>query len=117
MGDNHLAQLSLEDGPSTAIQNLISFHSGLISALQQAEKLAASSGGAPPPAALFQRITGCKRTEAMFYLSTNNNDVRCDCGRVLQQPSGPWLSPTSCRCILHMYLVCIGQRCCLKGSF
>jgi hypothetical protein len=70
-----VSQLSLQD-PRSAIQSLVDVHEDLITALQQANAIANQSSSTTSVLSEFQRITGCRRTEAMFYLKQSNNDIR-----------------------------------------
>jgi hypothetical protein len=70
-----MSQLSMQD-PRSAIQSLIDVHEDLITALQQASAVANQSSSATSVLSDFQRITGCRRTEANYYLKQSNNDIR-----------------------------------------
>ncbi|KAF6260883.1 hypothetical protein COO60DRAFT_1504531 [Scenedesmus sp. NREL 46B-D3] len=71
-----MSQLSLQEDPCSTIKTMISIHQELIAALQQANAGAGQGDSAGSVLSEFQRITGCRRTEALFYLKQSNNDVR-----------------------------------------
>jgi hypothetical protein len=70
-----MSQLSLRE-PKTTLESLINLHQDLITALQQADACARHGSSAGNILSEFQRITGCRRTEAQFYLKQSSNDIR-----------------------------------------
>uniref|UniRef100_A0A383VF93 Uncharacterized protein n=1 Tax=Tetradesmus obliquus TaxID=3088 RepID=A0A383VF93_TETOB len=70
-----MSQLSLQD-PRSTIKTLVGVHQELITALQEADAFATQGSSAGAVLSEFQRITGCRRTEAQFYLKQSCNDIR-----------------------------------------
>lgn len=72
-----LAKLSLDD-PAGSLDSLISMHNGILNALKLADATQGRvSKDFPSAAHQFQHITGCKRSEASYYLNhVPNNDIR-----------------------------------------
>lgn len=95
------ASLSLED-PACTLQSLISMHNGIIAALTQAQSTQGRLSAEFPSAAhQFQHITGCKRSEALYYLKhVPNNDIRAAVivwhSQVLKEYLSKYQLPVSC---------------------